>query len=75
MTKFNELLTASPVQFAAVFGAVSADAGPAPINVRPAAGGLDSAPPSCNAPARASRSATSNQLGSVLENGEAAAIL
>jgi hypothetical protein len=37
MTKFNELLTASPVQFAAVFGAVSADAGPAPIDVRPAA--------------------------------------
>jgi hypothetical protein len=37
MTKFNELLTASPVQFAAVFGAVAADSGPAPINVRPVA--------------------------------------
>jgi hypothetical protein len=37
MTKFNELLTATPVQFAAVFGAVSADAGPAPMNVRPVA--------------------------------------
>jgi hypothetical protein len=37
MTKFNELLTANPVQFAALFGAVSADAGPAPIHVRPVA--------------------------------------
>ncbi len=39
MTKFNELLTATPVQFAAVFGAVSAGVGPAPINVRPRARG------------------------------------
>jgi hypothetical protein len=35
MTKLNELLTASPLQFAAVFGAIPADSGPAPINARP----------------------------------------
>jgi hypothetical protein len=34
MTKFNDLLTATPVQFAAVFGAVRAGSGPAPITPR-----------------------------------------